>query len=43
MSATFGPDFELQRKRLEEAGLGIGSVVSARLVPAGMEGIEREL
>ena len=27
MSGAFGADLELQRRRLEEAGLGIGSVV----------------
>lgn len=43
LSATFGPDFELQRTRLQEAGLGIESVVSARLVSANIERFERKI
>lgn len=31
MSGTFGADLEQQRRRLEEAGLGLASVVRAPL------------
>jgi len=39
MSGAFGADLELQRRRLEKAGLGIESVVCSG---GGIEDVERK-